>query len=165
MHKKSNQKIVQIVGNFYGTTAAVYNKMYKEHTFKHFPVIVKALDRLLTILDVDPNQKIIFKPIKGNTAGLFFMNSNKVFIDPRVNTFTAVTNIAHELVHAEQFKQGRMTWKPGMDVGQRLWSNGDMYARPGIYGPAKTYADYRKLPWEAEAFGRQDGLARLALGM
>jgi len=164
MHKKSNQQTVQIVGNIHGTTAAVYNKLYKEHTFKHFPVIVKAFDRLLSMLDVSQDQIMIFKPIRGKTDGLFFLNSNRIFVDPRSTTLNVVTYLAHELVHAEQFKQGRMTWKPGMSTGQRLW-NGTDYARPGIYGPARTYQDYRALPWEQEAFGRQDALARAALGM
>ena len=165
MHKKSDQKIVQIVGNIYGTTAAVYNNLYKEHTFKHFPAIVKAFDNLMNMLDVNPNQIMIFKPIRGRTDGLYFLNSGKIFVDPRATTLHVVTYLAHELVHAEQHKQGRMTWQPGMGTGQRLWSNGEAYARSGVYGPAKTYADYRKLPWEAEAFARQDGLARAALGI
>ena len=55
----------------------------------------------------------------------------------------------HELVHAEQFHQGRLKLKSGM----YHWND-----EPHKVGN-DTYAKYRARPWEAEAFERQADLA------
>jgi hypothetical protein len=80
-----------------------------------------------------------------------------------------LTTLCHELVHAEQHHEGRLdiqyertgTSKNGFPTYEwvRRW-NGEVHQAPSAaysgFGTA-----YRELPWEAEAFGRQNELFQL----
>jgi hypothetical protein len=77
--------------------------------------------------------------------------SKVVVIDNRLKLSHALEVLAHELVHAEQYHQGRMDWNGGWNywMGTR-WSTNQ----------GTTYNAYRELPWEKEAWGRQEELAK-----
>lgn len=79
---------------------------------------------------------------------------------PDIGNF--METIAHELVHAEQFNQGRLETTIMADknfnlVHTKKWE--------GVAWKSKgaTYNSYRNLPWEKEAFDRQAQLAIDAL--
>ena len=90
--------------------------------------------------DFDDEIAFHVRPIRGTFQGWYKSERNRIEIDPRYPPESVLDTIAHELVHAEQYKQGRLTW----DHGACLW-NGEVYKR------GKTYKMYRNRPWEIEA--------------
>ena len=101
-------------------------------------------------------------PIKARYRnGSYAPRSRTVSIDPRIEQLVghdkSISNpktyyqevIAHELVHAEQFNEGRLKWEGGY-----LWK-GVPTNKMGT-----TYSAYRQLPWEQEAFNRQHDVMR-----
>lgn len=89
-----------------------------------------------------------------------YSHARKVLeISPKIDTLNSVIQtFAHELVHAEQFKQGRLK-SDFADVYKEepIWVWEDkLQVSPGTI---KDYDSYRKLPWEVEAFDRQDKIA------
>jgi hypothetical protein len=90
--------------------------------------------------DFDDAIEFLVRPIRGTFQGWYRSKTNRIEIDPRYPPESVLDTIAHELVHAEQYKQGRLTW----DHGACLW-NGEVYKR------GSTYKLYRNRPWEIEA--------------
>jgi hypothetical protein len=152
---RQDQKTVEIMGGIHGTLAAVYGATYKAHTMRHFPAIVKAYRYLRTVLNTGGKELVVFKPIRGGVHGCFF-TSGKIFIDPRGDIRRITETLAHEMVHAEQYNTGKMERIP-FNPHVRIWQGNP---HPIQY---RTYHEYRALPWEAEAFARQEELAAAAL--
>ena len=92
--------------------------------------------------DFDDDIEFLIRPIRGTFQGWFRSERNRIEIDPRYPPESVLDTIAHELVHAEQYKQGRLAWDGG--VCQSVW-NGEVYKR------GNTYKLYRNRPWEIEA--------------
>ena len=88
--------------------------------------------------------------------GLFDCDTNIASIRYRTNFKSMLETLAHELVHGEQFNTGRLKYK---------WS--DNKSKWMAYWEGKEsnitteYARYVKLPWEQEAFKRQEALAAM----
>ncbi len=140
------------------THSALYGKAYKQHTRDIAKVLFHALPLCRKLLDFDPDVKIVIKPMRGNTLGMYNSFIKTVRIDPRIkNPQEIVESLCHELVHAEQFHQGRMTSAVNEGKLVVLW-NGVV-----CYNKGMTYVSYRKQPWEVEAFSRQKELADLVL--
>ena len=151
-HHKQDQKVIKLSDGIFGTTSAVYGPAYKQFTHAHFPIVIHAVSHLRTLIKTRGDEPIIFKPIRGEYAGMHFPNSNRIFVDPRGSTMNIVTIIAHEMVHAEQHFTGKMQAGGGF----RIW-NGQEYRYP------RSHKEYMNLPWEKEAYGRQRALALAAL--
>ena len=151
-HTKQNQKVIKLADGIFGTTAAVYGPSYKGFTKVHFPIVIYAVAHLRTLIQTAGNEPIIFKPIRGEYAGMHFPHSNRIFVDPRGSTMNIITIIAHEMVHAEQHFTGKM--QAGGEF--RIW-NGKSYRYP------RSHKEYMSLPWEKEAYARQRGLAEQAV--
>lgn len=116
-------------------------------------MVVKALPVLKRMLNVPHNVKVRIAPIKARNVNGRYYNSAKVaVIDCRLGARKALETLCHEMVHAEQYHTGRLS-----GVGGNIW-NGQLIRNRGT-----TYAAYRALPWEEEAFLRQAGLARQVL--
>lgn len=109
--------------------------------------IVMPLARKL--VDVPLHLKIHLKPHRRANA-YYHHFSRTVVIDPRRcnTTSTLVSALLHELVHAEQFKQGRLE----LGVRTMKWMG-----KP-VVQETRNYAKYRAQPWEVEAFGREKEL-------
>ena len=92
--------------------------------------------------DFDNDVEFHVRPVRGNTHGRYRNEKKKIEIDPRYSAKKVLDTIAHELVHAEQYKQGRLDWdcKRFMSV----W-NGVHHKR------GTTHKQYLNLPWEIEA--------------
>jgi hypothetical protein len=92
-------------------------------------------------------------PIKGRVQGRYFSKQKVAYVDVRLGgNFLEV--LAHELVHAEQFFEGRLDHAMTKSGWGFKW-NGSLNTNKGT-----TYTAYREQPWEMEAFGRQAELAR-----
>lgn len=143
-----------------GTTAAVYNKMYKQYTMFDIERRIKLIQnvRYKCGLDIPHRDRIIFKPIRGRTVGTHFDNTGKIFIDPRRTTFEVISTVAHELIHEEQTNKGYLTKEFINGEWVRMWK-GKRYRAP------KNHAEYLALPWEKDAFERQNDLASKAIAM
>lgn len=152
-HIKQDQKVIKLADGIFGTTAAVYGAAYRDHTKKHFPVVIYAIAHLRKVLKTGGDEPIIFKPIRGHIGGLHFPIGNRIFVDPRGSINDIVGIIAHELVHAEQHFLGKM--QVGI-TGFRIWE-GQEYRYP------RDEKEYRSQPWEREAYARQNALASEAI--
>lgn len=154
-HHKSDHKIVPVSKQFYATWTLAYNPAYKKFLPPLFPQLDIAAARLKNHMNLSGKEVLILKPIKGRTQGLHF-HGNRIFIDPRQSLQRVVEILAHELVHAEQAHRGDLL--AGGPQCFRVWK-GNEYPMP------KNWVEYRNLPWEVEAYDRQNPLARQALGI
>lgn len=131
---------------------AIYNKQYKpEHTDHMVTMFKQAIPVFRTMLDFPEDTKFRIAPIKARCKnGMYQSMTKTVTVDNRLKLSHALEVLAHELVHAEQYHQGRMTWEKGYNywMGQR-WCKGQ----------GSNYNAYRELPWEKEAWGRQEKLS------
>ncbi|UKA12897.1 hypothetical protein [Photobacterium damselae] len=78
-------------------------------------------------------------------------NKTEILIRNRKSIHDMIETLAHEMVHAQQVKEGRLVC---VSAECRLW-NGKPYAK----NSKQSYQEYRNLPWEKEAFERQAELA------
>lgn len=119
-------------------------------------MVVKALPVLKRMLNVPHNVKVRIAPIKAkNVNGRYYNGAKVAVIDCRLGARKALETLCHEMVHAEQYHTGRLVASP--------WSKGDLWKGQLITNRGTTYAAYRNLPWEEEAFARQADLARAVL--
>jgi hypothetical protein len=77
-----------------------------------------------------------------------------VEISSRLPWDSALEVLAHELVHAEQYMQGRLKKSWMKKKGWVHQWNGNVNTNRG-----STYQAYRNQPWEMEAWSRQADLA------
>jgi hypothetical protein len=145
----------QVYPGVYMALSTIYNKHYKpEHSSAVASMVHKALPVLKCILGlahVDINVRVC--PIKDKyTNGRYYNGSRTVWIDARNSVDRSLAVLCHEMVHAQQYATGRLT-----SSGNYSTWEGSIVAKTR---PA-SYAAYRALPWEAEAFARQDKLAAI----
>ena len=75
-----------------------------------------------------------------------------------------ISTLAHELIHARQYANGELRHR--FDKDQKVWII--TWLGDETYGLNKDYVEgrgagrtaYRSLPWEREAYGREDAIAR-----
>ena len=91
---------------------------------------------------------------KRTKHGQYWSKMKTVELDCRLPLATAIQTLAHELVHAEQYHQGRLVASQSAASGDwnQYWNGEHVKVRTG-------YKAYRALPWEMEAFGREKELA------
>lgn len=141
---------VKIADNVF-LSRQLYNSHAKTHYVMHLgPKIVEAVKILSRLLDVPDDFRVRICNIKAaNTNGRYYGTLGVAEVEPRFDVKTMIRTLAHEMVHAEQYKQKRLMWVQGA----QYW-NGEKNTNKG-----STYARYRAQPWEVEAFSRQDELA------
>jgi hypothetical protein len=138
-------------------------KEYKPRSIMIKDLIVGMLPKAREILDFSDDFDIAIRCIRKKrfiTLDGVYSDARKVLeITPRIDTLNSVIQtLAHELVHAEQFKQGRLK-SDYADVYKEepIWVWEDkLQVSPDTI---KDYEAYRKLPWEVEAYDRQDKIA------
>jgi hypothetical protein len=113
-------------------------------------LITKVLPHARKLLDLPEHLVYHIRPLGGKYNGVYMNFFSKIELEVRrTNLGSILETIMHELVHAEQFHQGRLKLKSGMyhwhDAPHKVGND--------------TYAKYRARPWEAEAFERQADLA------
>jgi len=110
------------------------------------------------LLNFDENTTFRVAAIrKANRYGQYFSSSKTVEVDCRLPVRLAMVTLAHELVHAEQYHEGRLIAKRISGRWAQYWNNEYVFV-------GKSYKAYRALPWEEEAFDREHDLAETALG-
>lgn len=128
-----------------------YNDEAKELAF----IVKNSLPLFRKFLDFPKDILVRIGTKRGSIRGSYSSKHKTVFLNiSKFDYEEAMTTLAHELVHAEQYKQGRLKNKLTGRGYINLW-NGEQIKNKGM-----TYNSYKKQPWEAEAFARQDGLAK-----
>lgn len=129
-----------------------YSVSKKNRALSTAILINRAIDLFRDYIDFPRDIKIRVAPLKGNLNGRCYDTglieiSSRLYRGPNCKKVLEV--LAHELVHAEQYKQGRLKY-----TGNNHKWNGVKTTNKGT-----TYQAYRNLPWEQEAWSRQSELA------
>jgi hypothetical protein len=134
----------------------LYNTMGADKYEKFVSIAQQALEILSKIMNIPNNVHIRITCIKqGGVKGRYISAQKLVEIDPR-RAFSYrgfIETLAHEMVHSEQYHEGRLAWSP---VNRMFVWNNDLNKNKGT-----TYSRYRAQPWEVEAFGRQEELGAI----
>lgn len=143
-----------ITSNIYASGFAYYNKPMKKSTMFAISMIDRSLPEFRKLLNIPKDIKFRVAPLKTRGLhGCYWKGSKVAEIDPRVSSKALLGVIAHELVHAEQYNEGRLDQEYVRGRYVHSW-NGSLVMNKGT-----TYAAYRNQPWEIEAFERQGVLA------
>lgn len=140
-----------IGGNIYLSLGALYQ--HRENTLMVAQVVNRSIDQFRKYLSLPDKIVVRIAPIKGNTNGRYNSSGQLVELDCRLPWDKALEVFAHELVHAEQYHEGRLVKSYESHRGWVHWWNGELGNR------GSTYRAYRNQPWEMEAWGRQAELA------
>lgn len=112
--------------------------------------VVDALPIFKKYLNFSDNVIIRIANIKSKgTFGQYWSTENKVVVRPCKDVLRFFSHLAHELVHAEQYHECRLVTEFVGRRWEKLW-----------YGQSVRRVSYRNLPWEKEAFERQDEIAK-----
>ena len=134
---------------------AYYNKVLRPKADLVILIIQKTLPEFKKLLNLPNGLTFRVAPIKAKrTRGVYVVGERLVEIDPRQRATDVLTTIAHELVHAEQYHEGRLKIEYLRGHGQVHMWNGEFVTNKG-----STYQAYRDQPWEKEAFERQVTIA------
>jgi hypothetical protein len=117
-------------------------------------VVNRSIDEFRAFLDFPKDIIVRICPIKGQPNGRYFSSEKLVEIDSRLPWDRALEVLGHELVHAEQYMQGRLKQSYMKKKGWVHQWNGNVNTNRG-----STYQAYRNQPWEIEAWSRQADLA------
>ena len=115
--------------------------------------IRESLPVFRTLLDLPDDLTFRLARIKGKYGGLYVSTMKTVVINPLYTWESFFNTLAHELVHAEQYYQGRLEHVYDKKKGWLHHWKGEINTSKG-----KTYNSYRNQPWEKEAFERSKGL-------
>jgi len=125
------------------------NYKHLQHMVEKATEMVKrVLPKLRKEIDFKDDVEVHFRPIRGTTCGLAYQKKNLIQIDPRMKMVDLLEIVAHELIHNEQYKQGRLN----LD-GSKAVYEGKSYSK-GKFGSKAYYND----PWEVEAYSRAAAL-------
>lgn len=142
-----------IGGGIYLAGTCLINKQYRNKALDVAKMVNRSVDLFRKHLDFPKDLLIRIAPIKGTANGRYYDNG-LVEIDCRLSPIKALEVFAHELVHAEQYKQGRLRKIFVMGKGWAHKWHGSL-----SYNKGTTYQAYLNQPWEKEAFGRERELA------
>ena len=116
----------------------------------------RSLPHFRKVLSLPKDVSIRIAGIRGHARGKYYNGDNVALIHDGLsrNLIDALGVIAHELIHGEQYHTGRLT---NAMVGRR-WA----LAWDGTVVPHRhaNYEKYRALPWEAEAYARQNDITK-----
>jgi len=150
-----NSTDVRIEKNMYVSLQAKYKFPGTVQMFKEVVKSAKetVLKDMLARIEHKSGYSVVFylSNLKtNNTQGQCFIFGKKIIVQlaPKLvgNVNIMAEILGHELVHAEQFLTGKLKWV------KDAWYWGDRKA----ISKGTTYAAYRQLPWEVEAFARQE---------
>lgn len=142
-----------IGGGIYLAASCLLNKRYRDKALEVATVVNRSIDQFRKYLDFPKDIIVRIAPIKGSVNGRYY-DDGMVELDCRLSWANALEVFAHELVHAEQYKQKRLQKIFVMGQGWAHKWNGSKSLNKGT-----TYKAYRNQPWEQEAWSRQAELA------
>lgn len=135
------------VGGGIYIAAAILNSTRRALGLDVAHVVNRTIDAFKRYLNVPEGMSVRIASLPRGCSGRYISTRKTVEISYKLNWRQAMEVLAHEMVHAEQYHEGRLghTFHHGF---KWLW-NGSMYRN------RTTYASYRQQPWEQEAFDRQ----------
>jgi hypothetical protein len=133
-------------------------KCHREVVQQVYDMLQIAMEHIDKYFELPDMINVLLVPLKGNTNGRWVDTKKTMHIDPRVtnkgrNLGSILSTFVHELAHAEQYRQGRLTYKQGTYV----WNKTDTIRRC----KSITFNRYYNLPWEIEAREKQDTITPL----
>ena len=131
----------------------VAHNQYRQASTEICSLIKEAIPELRKLLEFNPYLSYRVSPMRGSTFGHFKNDAMCVEISCRVTIPRALLILTHELIHGEQYYQGRL--KQIYEGSEMVW----MGRRSSNRGT--TYAAYREQPWEVEAFAREPELSEI----
>lgn len=156
--KKSSDKYI---GKNTWVSSSVYNHgiVEKEVLFGLRDMIALSMPVFEKLLSLP--EDIIFRlATHRKFSGLYYQNSHTILIDPRFSYMPFLEILAHELVHAEQYYDGRLSADFKNGKWYNVWQGKLFPAREFSIKTELSYDEYRNQPWEKEAFGREKDLAK-----
>jgi hypothetical protein len=155
---KSTDICVNAKNNIYVSRDLTYGRRKRPAAVQVATDSIKTfLPAFRTLLDLPDDVLFRIARIKGKYGGLYMSTTKTVVIDPLYKYESFLNTLAHELVHAEQYYQGRLEAVFDKKKGWLHHWKGEINASKG-----KTYNSYRNLPWEKEAFDRSGPLVKKA---
>lgn len=150
----SDLPVKQLPG-VYRSRMSVYpgtaNKRHKAYGDTAVKIVALALPILKQKLDLPSGLKIRLASMKGQWGGRYNSASKTALIDYIGLKRTVLEMLCHELVHAEQYHQGRLEARRVAGKWVSYW-NGQ-----------QIRAAYRERPHEKEAYERQVQLADMVI--
>ena len=143
-----------IGGGIYLSASCLLNKRYRNKSLEVARVVNRSIDQFRKYLNFPKDVKVRIAPIKGSVNGRYNNLLKTVELDCTLDWAKALEVFAHELVHAEQYYQGRLKNTYVRGKGFIYSWNGSSSSNKGT-----TYRAYRNQPWEQEAWARQAELA------
>ena len=138
---------IKVAKNIYRSMQSKYNKKHLPYGERAVNLVIKALPILQKELDLPKDLQIRIASVKGRIKGWYASGKELAIVDYINNGRGVLETLCHELVHAEQYKQGRLRTEFVKAEYVDFWMD----------SPVK--AAYQARPWELEAFQRQVGLA------
>lgn len=137
----------------YGTW---YNKNTRQKAKQLVDIVNTFLPLLSKKLDLPPDLTIRLCNIKSRNTGARYWGYSKLLeIDVRCSN--PLLFLCHELVHAEQYHTKKLT-QNGTWFTEQHWM-GKLYP----HNPNMSHDEYMNLPWEKEAYEREDILYRYCI--
>lgn len=121
---------------------------------KRKPQIVRLLPAVNILLEEFENKPVIrFCALRGPEEGFSYESGVDIQVNIRVmeSDLDILETVAHELVHSRQFQTGALV----------PFQDGYFWRGVFVKDPA-TDSEYRKLPWEKQAYKKQTPMARAA---
>lgn len=139
-----NKYWIKKQNNLFVTDAAWYDKKDSKKVRMLADVAEKVLPAIREFLNLkEEDAYVVVGAIKAKRTNGYWMASVKeARVDFRATSVSAfVETLAHELVHAQQYAQGRLKQK----LGVYSWNDKVVGKQP------TSHAKYLALPWEVEA--------------
>ena len=155
----SSLKLHPIGPGIEATISAKFDPGIREYTKRYEARLIKGLALMKKHFKLPSDLRVILRPIATRGCrGNYQVIGHTVTLDPRRTSFFALlSTLAHELVHAEQFHQGRMSYVLSCRAAVFEGTTYSLAAN-GNFGDK-----YLNLPWEKEARARQDAVASAVL--
>ena len=110
-------------------------------------LIYRLMPHFRKELDLPRNITLrLAKTKKRSNNGVWFNHVKTAVLDPRRKISDVLNTLSHELIHAKQYHTGELSYD--VKAMHNTWQ-GELVKSKGA-----TFASYRNLPWEKEAFGR-----------
>jgi hypothetical protein len=140
--------------NFFVTDAAWYDKKATKKVRILAETVERVLPMVREILGLkEEDGYVVIGAIKAKrTSGCWHPCQKEARVDYRVYTVeSCIETLAHELVHAQQYAQGRLTQKWGVFH----WNSTEFGKHP------TSYKKYLALPWEVEARAKAKEIVKI----
>ncbi len=145
------QTDIRVAKGIWRSMQSKYNKAHVIYGERAVQVVKCALPILEKQLDLPPDLNIRIASVKGRVRGWYVSKQELAIVDYMLRGRQVLETLCHELVHAEQYHQGRLKTE---------WIDRDFQ---DVWMGSAVKASYTQRPWEIEAWARQVELADLVV--